>query len=52
MDFLYKDVAGLDAAAFKARIDEAELKLDGFPRFPFQQPRFPAPILALWRWNA
>lgn len=31
MDFLYKDVAGLDAAAFKARIDEAELKLDGLP---------------------
>jgi len=31
MDFLYKDVAGLNAAAFKARIDEAELKLDGLP---------------------
>lgn len=31
MDFLYKDVAGLNASAFKARIDEAELKLDGLP---------------------
>ncbi|WDF74494.1 glycoside hydrolase family 13 protein [Novosphingobium sp. KACC 22771] len=31
MDFLYKDVTSLDAATFKARIDEAELKLDGFP---------------------
>lgn len=31
MDFLYKDVVGLDAAAFKARIDEAELGLDGLP---------------------
>lgn len=31
MDFLYKDVASLDAATFKARIDEAELKLDGLP---------------------
>ncbi|MBB3953634.1 glycoside hydrolase family 13 protein [Novosphingobium sediminicola] len=31
MDFLYKDVASLNASAFKARIDEAEMKLDGFP---------------------
>lgn len=31
MDFLYKDVPTLDAAAFKARIDEAELGLDGLP---------------------
>lgn len=31
MDFLYKDVSRLNAAAFKERIDEAELKLDGFP---------------------
>jgi alpha-glucosidase len=31
MDFLYKDVSSLDAATFKARIDEAELGLDGLP---------------------
>ncbi|MBN9144427.1 MULTISPECIES: glycoside hydrolase family 13 protein [unclassified Novosphingobium] len=31
MDFLYKDVTSLNASTFKARIDEAELKLDGFP---------------------
>lgn len=31
MDFLYTGVKGLDAAAFKARIDEAHLKLDGLP---------------------
>ena len=31
MDFLYKDVQKLNAAAFKLRIDEAELKLDGLP---------------------
>ncbi len=31
MDFLYKDVPTLDAAKFKARIDEAELGLDGLP---------------------
>ena len=31
MDFLYTGVKSLDAAVFKARIDEAELKLDGLP---------------------
>lgn len=31
MDFLYKDIDKLDAARFKARIDEAELGLDGLP---------------------
>lgn len=31
MDFLYTGVQKLDAATFKARIDEAHLKLDGLP---------------------
>lgn len=31
MDFLYKDMKTLDAATIKARIDEAELHLDGLP---------------------
>jgi alpha-glucosidase len=31
MDFLYTGVKGLDAPTFKARIDEAHLKLDGLP---------------------
>ncbi|MBU6267696.1 MAG: alpha-glucosidase [Sphingomonadales bacterium] len=31
MDFLYTGVKSLDAAQFKQRIDEAELKLDGLP---------------------
>lgn len=31
MDFLYTGVKQLDASIFKARIDEAELKLDGLP---------------------
>jgi len=31
MDFLYTGVKGLDAQAFKARIDEAHLQLDGLP---------------------
>lgn len=31
MDFLYTGVKTLDAATFKARIDDAQLKLDGLP---------------------
>jgi alpha-glucosidase len=31
MDFLYTGVQSLDAATFKARIDEAHLQLDGLP---------------------
>lgn len=31
MNFLYTGIKSLDAGAFKARIDEAELKLDGLP---------------------
>ena len=31
MNFLYTGIKTLDAGAFKARIDEAELKLDGLP---------------------
>ncbi|MDF8332001.1 alpha-glucosidase [Novosphingobium cyanobacteriorum] len=31
MDFLYTGVKSLDAATFKARIDEAHLQLDGLP---------------------
>ena len=31
MDFLYTGVQSLDAPTFKARIDDAELKLDGLP---------------------